>query len=323
MASVSVRPRRRRARRHGIRCRAHGELPRVRGTRDGLERALKTCPECGREVRPVWPTCKSCGTLLMARPEPLTPVGAPAATAGATTGATAAPPRGATAPTAPTAPSEAEQFFAPTVLQPITQLPPASLPSSSSSYGSAGTARVAPRDTVDAGKWIKLGGIVLFLIAAIATAYVTFGSAAKKHQAPVVLAPKAPTNGLPTSLETIVRMEAESSRRNALQAVEQVGSGDVARLAAMQPNYTYIGGDQASKDPHTVSVLQNDSTIVTIAVSASNKDICAYGRWAQGGTPVYVTMAHEPSCSAATAPATGWSTEAGGAASDLPDDNLG
>jgi len=280
---------------------------------------LKTCPECGREVRPVWPTCKSCGTLLMARPEPLAPVGAPAASAGM---AAAAPgsPAGTGGVTAPSAPSEAEQFFAPTVLQPITQLPPSSAPSSSRYAGTAGG---APGEVVDLGKWIKLGGIVLFVIAAIATAYLTFGSAAKKHQAPVVLAPKAPTNGLPTSLDSIVRMEAESSRRNALQAVEQVGSGDVARLAAVQPNYTYIAGDQASKDPHTVSVLQTDSAVVTIAVSASNKDICAYGRWAQNGTPVYVTMAHEPSCSAITAPAIGWSTEAGGAASDLPDDNVG
>jgi hypothetical protein len=34
-----------------------------------------------------------------------------------------------------------------------------------------------------------------------------------------------------------------------------------------------------------------------------------------------VTMAHEPSCAAIDAPGGGWSTEAGGAASDLPDDN--
>jgi hypothetical protein len=34
-------------------------------------------------------------------------------------------------------------------------------------------------------------------------------------------------------------------------------------------------------------------------------------------------MAHEPSCSAVTAPTTNWSTEPGGAASDLPDDNVG
>src|SRR5262249_25499409 len=151
----------------------------------------------------------------------------------------------------------------------------------------------------DIGKWGLLGGVVLFLIAAVATAYLTFGSAAKKHQAPVVLAPKAPTAGLPTSLDAIVRIEAESSRRNALQAGEQVGSRNVAQLAATQPNYSGIGGDQASTDPHTVSVEQSGSTVF-VAVSGSNKDICAYGQWSQNGTPTYVTMAHEPSCSAAS-----------------------
>jgi hypothetical protein len=165
---------------------------------------------------------------------------------------------------------------------------------------------------------MMLGGIVLFLIAAVATAYFTFGSA-KKAQTPVLLAPKPPTNGLTTSLNDVVRMVAESSRRNALQAVESVGSGNLTQLKSTQSNYTYIPGDQASTDPQTVSVAQNEST-VTIAVSASNKDICAYGRWSPGNTPVYVTMAHEPACAATTAPDIGWSTEPGGAASDLPDD---
>jgi hypothetical protein len=179
-------------------------------------------------------------------------------------------------------------------------------------------------DVLDSRKWMMLAGVVLFVIAAVATAYVTYGSAAKKHQAPVALPPKAPTAGLPTSLDAIVRIEAESSRRNALQAVEQLGGADVGRLAAIQPNYTWVSTDEASKDPHTVSVGQS-GTAVTIAVSGSNKDICAYGAWAPGGTPRYVTMAHEPSCSASTAPALGegWSTEPGGAASDLPDDSLG
>jgi hypothetical protein len=279
---------------------------------------LKTCPECGREVRLVWPTCKSCGTLLMARPEPLSSVGAPAqgaVAAGATdAGSGAALPGSPPAPpVAAQPPSEAEQFFAPAVMQPVTYNPPADPRASWSPSGDEA------RGGMDTGKWILLGGLVLFVIAAIATAYVTFGSAAKNHPAPVVLAPRAPTAGLPTSLDAIVRIEAESSRHTALQAVEQLGGGDIVRLAAMQPNYSWIAGDQPSKDSHTVSVSQYDS-VVTIAVSASNKDICAYGRWAVGGTPVYVTMAHEPSCAATTAPADNWSTEAGGAASDLPDD---
>jgi hypothetical protein len=266
----------------------------------------------------VWPTCKSCGTLLML-PEPLTPVGAPTAEAGATFAGAAATTATPGAP-APGPPSEAEQFFAPAVLQPVAQFPPAASPSSfTSPYGSAGTTGAGPRDTVDTGKWIMLGGVVLFLIAAVATAYLTFGSAAKNHPAPVVLPPKAPTAGLPTSLDAIVRIQAESSRHTALGTVEQVGNGNIGQLAAMQPNYAWVGPDQASTDPHTVSVAQNGST-VTIAVSASSKDICAYGQWTAGGTPIFVTMAHEPVCAATTAPAQGWSTEPGGAASDLPDD---
>src|SRR5262245_38114602 len=125
----------------------------------------------------------------MARPEPLSPVGAPTEGAGAAVatgigpGATVAPPQPAAA--APS-PSEAEQFFAPAVLQPVTHVPPADSRSawSPTSYGSAGTSSAGARDTIDTGKWILLGGVVLFIIAAVATAYVTFGSAAKNHPAP-------------------------------------------------------------------------------------------------------------------------------------------
>jgi hypothetical protein len=266
----------------------------------------------------------------MARPEPLSPVGAPAEGTGAaaTNGAGASlagVPATATSPATPAAStlSAAEQFFAPAVLQPGAQLPPAPPSTFASPYRSAGEPDTAPPRAAEGPNWFKIGAVALFVIAAAATAYYfAFGGGAKQHLAPVVLAPKAPTAGLPTSLDAIVRMEAESSRRNALQAVEQVGSGNVGQLASVQPNYTYIGGGQASTDPHTVSVAQNGST-VTIAVSASNKDICAYGQWAPNTTPIYVTMAHEPACAATTAPANGWSTEAGGAASDLPDDNVG
>jgi hypothetical protein len=254
----------------------------------------------------------------MARPEPLSPVGAPVDAAGAAlaAGAGSALPGSSPAPPAANPPSEAEQFFAPAVLQAGTYVPP---PDSRASWTE--TSSAAGRAGSDNRKWI-VAGIALFVVAAVATAYLTFGPGAHKHLAPVALAPKAPTAGLPTTLGDIVRIEAESSRRNALQAVEQVGSGNVGQLASAQPNYTYIGGNQASTDPHTVSVAQNGST-VTIAVSGSNKDICAYGQWAPNTTPIYVTMAHEPSCSAVTAPTSNWSTEPGGAASDLPDDNVG
>jgi hypothetical protein len=240
----------------------------------------------------------------MAPPTPLAPVGAPGETTAVSAGAPTAAPTAA-----------AEQFFTPAVLRPAPTVPPASARSFRPTLGYD----ESPPAGTDARKWTVLAGGVLFVIAAVATAWFTFGGGAGKHQAPVVLPPKAPTAGLPTSLDAIVRIEAESSRRNALQAVEAIGSGDPARLAAQQPNYSYVAGDQASQDPHTVSVGQNIST-VTVAVSGSNKDICAYGRWSPNATPMYVTMAHEPSCTATTAPDVGWSSEPGGAASDLPDD---
>jgi hypothetical protein len=255
----------------------------------------------------------------MARPEPLAPVGAPAEGTGAASVGNAANAAASGAP-APGPMSEAEQFFAPTVLQTGPQLPATTATSAfPSPYRTIENSFDEPNGTQTSRNPIVVGGVVLFLIAAIATAYFTLGPAAHKHLTPVVLAPKPPTNGLTTSLDDVVRMVAESSRRNALQAVESVGSGDLTQLKLAQPNYTYIRGDQASTDPQTVSVAQNQST-VTIAVSGSNKDICAYGRWAPGSTPVYVTMAHEPACAATTAPNVGWSTEPGGAASDLPDD---
>jgi hypothetical protein len=252
---------------------------------------MNVCPACERDVRPLWPTCRSCGALLMVPPEPVAAVAATATTA-----------RGAV--------SAEEQFFAPAVLQPIVQLPPAATapPKTGASSGSG------------AGKWLALVAVTVFVIAAVATAWFTFKGAGTKPELPVALAPRTPTAGLPTSLPAIVRIQAESTRHTALQAVEQVGSGDPAALAAMQPDYTWLAGDRPSTDAHDVSVAQN-AGVVTIAVAASNHDVCAFGQWWPGGTAQYVTMEHQPTCAAIDAPTTGWSTEAGGAASDLPDDN--
>ena len=255
---------------------------------------MTVCPACGENVRPIWPTCRSCGTLLMAPPAPFAPVGAAVT---------------------PAAPSAEEQFFAPAVLQPPVQLPP-----SPHAWTVAPAATATAGAGAGAGKWLALIGIVAFVIAAVATAWFTLRPGAAQHPAPVALAPRAPTAGLPTSLEAVVRMGAESTRRNALQAVETVGTGDTASLASTQPDYKWFAGDEPSTDSHAVSVAQNAS-VVTIAVAASNHDICAFGQWWPGATPQYVTMAHEPTCAAVNAPATGWSSEPGGAASDLPDDN--
>lgn len=258
---------------------------------------MSVCPACGKTVRPIWPSCRSCGALLMAIPAPLAPTGV-------TRTATAA---GAAAVAAPSA---AEQFFAPAVLQPLAQLPPA-VPHAHASTTSTDSLR----------KWFLLFGMVAFMVAALATAWFTLrSSSGAQHQTPVVLAPAVPAAGLPTSLEAVVRIQAESTRRAAVQTIEQVGSGDVTSLAPMQPNFRWLAGDEPSTDSHVVSVAQS-AGVVTVAVAASNHDVCAFAQWSPGASPLYVTMAHEPSCAAVDAPKTGWSSEAGGAASDLPDAN--
>ncbi len=266
---------------------------------------MTACPACGKSVRPIWPSCRSCGALLMAIPAPLAPAGATrtatATAAGATAGAAAV-----------AAPSAAEQFFAPAVLQPITQMPPA-VPHAHPRAGTTSTDSLR--------KWFLLFGMVAFMGAALATAWFTFrSSSGAKHQTPVVLAPAVPAAGLPTSLGAVVRMQAESTRRTAVQTIEQVGSGEVTSLAAIQPNFTWLAGEAPSTDSHAVSVAQS-AGVVTIAVAASNHDVCAFAQWSPSVSPRYVTMAHEPSCAAVDAPTTGWSSEAGGAASDLPDAN--
>jgi hypothetical protein len=257
-----------------------------------MDVTMSACPQCGNDVRPVWPSCRSCGALLIAPPAPVVAVGA----------------------AAPTGPSTEEQFFAPAVFRaPVTVAAPPSF-----EYATA--ARPDPSGA-SVGKWVALGGMVILLVVAIAIAALAIEPGAKaKAQTPVVLAPKPPVAGLTPDLGAIVRVEAESARHTALQTVASVESGDPAALAAAQPDYKWVAGNQPSADPHTVSVLQNTAD-VTIAVAATNHDVCAFGRWAKNTTPIYVTMGHQQSCAAVNAPTIGWSTQPGGAASDLPDDN--
>ncbi len=255
---------------------------------------MKTCPACGQDVRPVWPTCRACGHLLMAAPTPVAPIGAPVEAPG---------------------PSADEQFFAPAVLQ--TMPKPESVMPQPFNYDAAAGSGSAP----GLGKWITVVGMVLFVICAVLTAYFTFKPGKNvAAEVPVALPPKPPAAGLPTDLNVIVRVEAESTRHTALQVVEDSGSDDLATLARNQPDYQWVTGSTPSDGTKTVSVAQS-GTQVTIAVAASNHDVCAFGQWSPGGTPVYVTMEHEPTCAAVDAPNAGWSTQPGGAASDLPDDN--
>ncbi|HEV7526515.1 MAG TPA: hypothetical protein VGP92_16220 [Acidimicrobiia bacterium] len=208
-----------------------------------------------------------------------------------------------------TVPSAEEQFFAPAVLQAAAARPRAR------SGSASGTSS-------EAGKWIVLAAMVGFFVVAIAVAAITIRSTANTKQAtPVVLAPRAPVAGLTTDLSVIVRIQAESTRHTALQAVAQVGAADLGALASVQPGYQWVAGNQPSTDARVISVAENAGT-VTIAVAASNHDICAFGQFTPATVTVqYVTMAHVASCAAANAPSAGWSSEAGGSASDLPDAN--
>jgi hypothetical protein len=253
---------------------------------------MSACPACGKDVRPLWPTCRSCGTLLMAPPAPVVSVGAAAGAAG---------------------PSTEEQFFAPAVFHaPVKVAAPPSLAYTHNT-------RVAGSGA-GAGKWIVLIAMVVFVVAAVATAWFTIRpNASANAETPVVLPPRPPVQGLTSDLGDIVRVQAESTRHTALQAVAQVGSANLGALAAAQSNYAWVGGNEPSPDSHTVSVVQNAGN-VTIAVAASNHDVCAFGQWSSNASPVYVTMAHQHSCAAVNAPSTGWSTQPGGASSDLPDD---
>ena len=162
--------------------------------------------------------------------------------------------------------------------------------------------------------------MVVFVLAAVATAWFTIRpSAAAKHQTPVALAPAS--DARPADQPRRHRAgRGGIDEAHRLQAVADVATGDRGALAAAQPDYTWIAGNQPSTDSHTVSVAQNPGNVV-IAVAASNHDVCAFGKWAPNARPVYVTMAHEQTCAAVNAPSIGWSPQAGGAESDLPDDN--
>jgi hypothetical protein len=92
-----------------------------------------------------------------------------------------------------------------------------------------------------------------------------------------------------------------------------------AQLTGLQPGYQWLPGNEASTTNTMISVSSAPG-LDTIAVSATDKDICAFGRWTPSTGPVYVTMAHLKTCAATAAPGGGWSPIAGGTAQDLPNE---
>ena len=139
---------------------------------------------------------------------------------------------------------------------------------------------------------------------------------------PVLLAPQAPFAGIPTSLSGVVRIEAESSRHTALSVVISAASPNgvpltLTQLTSLQPGYQWMLGSVPSTTNTMISITSAPGSDV-IAVSGTNRTICAYGRWSPAAGSTYVTMDKVQTCSAATAPANGWSTLPGGSAQDLP-----
>jgi len=244
--------------------------------------ATKVCTGCGEAVPSVWPKCRKCGALLIAPPVSPAPL----------------KPREGAAPRAVVD----DRFFAAATLDPV-------------AYTKA-----------PASKKRGVLPIVLIVVALLvvgAGAYTLLGSGAGKNSAPIILPPHGPTNGLPAGLDEVVRIQAESSRQRAMSALAQVSTQgdpnqiDMRTLQQMQPDLKWLPAETSSTGPHEVSMSQS-GPVVTIAIAASNKNVCAFGHFQLGQVSQYVTMANMHSCKATDAPTQGWSTLAGGSSADLP-----
>ena len=169
-------------------------------------------------------------------------------------------------------------------------------------------------------KSITIGAIAALVVAAGIYSVVPHGG--HKQQPPTILAPLTPAAGLPTSLSDVVRVAAESARHTALTTVVDLAATtgaplSLGQLQSEQPNYQWVGGDEPSTT-NTVVSITSGTAIDVIAVSGTDRDICAFGRWSPTIGSEYVTMAHVDRCSATNAPTSGWSSQPGGSALDLP-----
>jgi hypothetical protein len=283
---------------------------------------MNRCSSCGYIVPGSWTECRKCGAPVTAAPAA---VAAPAIAAARRNGlavlppppqATVRPPRAARVDTGFGAPDDAlipgaGAHPGPRGVVPDTMLPRidplvAHVPVTASSRFNART--------------IAIGAIVVAIVAAGVYSVVPRGS--KPKEPPTVLAPRSPMAGIPTSLSDVVRIAAESARHTALTTViEAAGITGVpltlAQLQSEEPSYQWVGGDEASTT-NTVVSITSGTAIDVVAVSGTDRDICAFGRWSPNIGSEYVTMAHVDKCSATNAPTTGWSAQRGGSAQDLP-----
>ena len=164
--------------------------------------------------------------------------------------------------------------------------------------------------------------IAMALVITVAGIWSLLPSGSHANPQPTILAARPPFAGIPTSLSDVVRIAAESARHTALMTVIDTAGASAApvtvtQLQAAQPSYQWVLGSVPSTTNTIVSITSGQG-IDVIAVSGTDKDICAFGRWSPTVGTDYVTMAHVKVCSATNAPTTGWSALAGGDAQDLP-----
>ena len=183
------------------------------------------------------------------------------------------------------------------------------------------TAPIRPQQPRVNGRTIAFCAVTVVIVVAGVSSLIPHGGH-HTATAATILAPEAPSAGIPTSLSAIVRIAAESSRHTALSTVIGTAGPEgspvtVTQLASIQPNYQWVLGDQPSTTNTIISVTSASGSDV-IAVSATSREVCAFGRWSPATGASYVTMAHAPTCSANAAPASGWTTQPGGSAQDLP-----
>ncbi|MGO9876931.1 MAG: hypothetical protein ACLPVY_24410 [Acidimicrobiia bacterium] len=294
---------------------------------------MNRCSGCGYLVPGAWTECRRCGSPVAAATPatptpPAAPIGAPhATTIGAL--ALAAPPPPTPLPgtrARAAARGAAEAGFgapddallagaAPRDIGPDTMLP-----------------RVAPVITAAPSgrpsrlnrRSVVVAAVVLVCVLGAASSLIQHGDHRQTAQ-PVILAPQPPFVGIPTSLSAIVRIEAESSRHTALgNIMSEAGPSGAAvtdtQLASAQPEYQWVPANQPSTTNLIISVASVPGAD-QIAVSGTNREICAFGRWSPSAGATYVTMDHVSMCDADAAPTTGWSPLAGGSAQDLPNED--
>lgn len=234
--------------------------------------------------------CTSCGALVVAAPVPVAPAVTPSV----------APPSSSSMDPWGTF-ARSDDPMAGMIVR-----PPAAPPRSSASR-SIGTVFAA----------------LIVLLALGTAAYPMLRGHATNHVgAPVVLTPNEPMAGGIPGLSEAVRVQAESNRQTAFGAIMRIrsnadGTFDRAMLAQAQPDFEWLDASESSTGPKEVSL--DDSTDVTvIAISASNKHVCAFGRLPLAGVAEYVTMGNMTSCAATDAPEEGWSQLAGGYGGNPP-----